>query len=165
VGPSTRHRPTTIADLAVLATSGTLFAILDACDDPEVQAKVKELGEDRAPCLYRGVTDAKTLAAAPYLVHLDAELLEWAHATLWSRPWGILVVSKSDPKSVRHHLRKLLVVKGPEHQALYFRYYDPRVLATYLPTLSKNDLDEVFGPVLAYGTGDPTTGGAELTYR
>lgn len=161
---STRHRPTSIADLAQLATAGILYAVLDACDDPDVQAKVRELGPDRALCLYRGVTDPRMLAGAPYLVCLDVTLLPWVHGTLWSRPWGILVVSKSDLTTVRHHLRKLLTVKGPDHQALYFRFYDPRVLRTYLPTLSRNDLDEVFGPVLAWGVGD-ATGGAQLTYR
>ena len=165
MGPSTHHRPTSFADLSVLGAGGTLYAVLDACDDADVQAKVKELGPERAPCLYRGVTDTRTLAAAPYLVRLDAELMRWVHDTLWSRPWGILLVAKSDLATVRHHLRKLLVVKGPDHQALYFRFYDPRVLRTYLPTLSKNDLDEVFGPLLGFGVPDPTTGGAQLTYR
>ncbi len=165
MGTSTRHRPTSSADLAQLAASGILYAVLDACDNPDVQAKVKELGPDLAPCLYHGVTDERTLAAAPYLVRLDATLLPWVQETLWSRPWGILLVSKADRATVRHHLRKLLVVKGPDHQALYFRFYDPRVLKTYLPMLSRNDLDEVFGPVLAYGVGDGAAGGAMLTYR
>jgi hypothetical protein len=31
-----------------------------------------------------------------------------------------------------------------------FRYYDPRVLRTYLPTCSQQDLGEFFGPVLNY---------------
>lgn len=158
-----QNRPTDLKELTTLAREGTLFAVLDACDEPAVLARVTKLGEAAAPCLYRAVTDPRTLAAAPYLVKLDPPLLEWIVATLWSKPWGILLVARSDLKTLRHHLRKFLVVKGPDGAALYFRFYDPRVLETFLASCTKEELAAFFGPVLAYGVADAVRGGAVLT--
>jgi len=33
---------------------------------------------------------------------------------------------------------------------LYFRFYDPRVLRTYLPTCNASELAQIFGPVECY---------------
>ena len=48
------------------------------------------------------------------------------------------------------HLRTFLKVYGPDLTPLYFRYYDPRVLRTYLPTCNEQEMRTVFGPVLRY---------------
>ena len=45
------------------------------------------------------------------------------------------------------HLRKIFIVEDDEGQEYFFRYYDPRVLRTFLPTCSKCQLDEFFGPI------------------
>ena len=45
-------------------------------------------------------------------------------------------------------------MKTEEGQELYFRYYDPRVLRTYLPTCTPDELEQVFGPVLEYALED-----------
>lgn len=158
-----KSRPTSAKELAKLALDGTLFAVLDACGEPALPAKMRALGEERAACLYRGTDDPDLLAIAPYLVWLDAPLLEWLTGELWSKPWGILVAAKTSLRALRRHLRTLLVVQGPDHDFLYFRYYDPRVLVTFLPTCTREELDQVYGPVLAYGVARPD--GAALFAR
>ena len=45
------------------------------------------------------------------------------------------------------NFRKFLSVEGPEGEEWYFRYYDPRVLGTYLETCTAGELQNFFGPV------------------
>jgi len=40
-----------------------------------------------------------------------------------------------------------LVVHDPDGKPMYFRYYDPRVLRTYLPTCNAQELETIAGPV------------------
>jgi len=143
--------PATFQDLARLAAEKKLYAVLDACASPAIQAKVEGLGPDLAPCLYRGNVDPKVLAVAPYVAAVDPPLLDWLRSTVWAEPWGIFVATPADLKTVRTHLRKFLVVKNPQGETLYFRYYDPRVLATFLGSCNREEVEESFGPLLAYG--------------
>lgn len=146
-------RPFRLSVLEKFAEEGRLFAILDACDEPEVPGKVAELGE-RAKCLYRGVDDPQTLTIAPYLAHLDASDVEWLSETMWGRFWGIFVVANSDMKTLRRHFRKFLMVNLEGEGAVYFRYYDPRVLKTFLPTCDGEQLKQFYGPIDAYGVAN-----------
>ncbi|HVR06578.1 MAG TPA: DUF4123 domain-containing protein [Thermoanaerobaculia bacterium] len=142
--------PGTFQDLARLAAEKKLYAVLDACASPAILAKVEGLGPDLAPCLYRGNVDPKVLAVAPYVAAVDPPLLDWLRSAVWAEPWGIFVATPADLKTVRTHLRKFLTVKSPEGAPFYFRYYDPRVLPTFLGSCNRKELAEFFGPVLAY---------------
>jgi hypothetical protein len=153
--------PTSLKDLARLAAEGKLYAVLDACASDAIRAKVESLGPDLAPCLYRGHVDPKVLAVAPYVARVDPPLLDWLRSTVWVEPWGIFVGTPAALTTVRNHLRKFLVVKNPQGEPLYFRYYDPRVLATFLGSCNREETEEMFGPVLAFGTVSPS--GAEIT--
>jgi hypothetical protein len=44
---------------------------------------------------------------------------------------------------------KFFSAKSPSGDLLYFRFYDPRVLATFLSSCSSAELFEFFGPVAA----------------
>jgi len=145
-----RTLPVTLEDLRQLAGEQRLYAILDACDAPAILAKVGELGS-RALCLYRGEVTPEILEVAPYLVRVDETLLRWLIETVWSEPWGIFVVAKLEPEAVRKHLRKFLIVKDPDGEAMYFRYYDPRVLPTFLESCNRQELDKFFGVIAAFG--------------
>lgn len=138
----------------------SLYVVLDPCDDPNVQAKVAELGPDRAKCLIKGPLDPEELELAPYLARVDGELLEWLLANVWSRPWGILVVAPCDLRMLRTHLRTLLNVQGVDEKPWYFRFYDPRVLPTFISSCDREERAELFGPVSAYGVA--AEGGAKL---
>ena len=132
------------------ATEGRLYAILDACDEPEVPGKVAELGQERVKCLYRGVDDPQTLAVAPYLVHLEEQDVDWLSDVMWGRFWGIFAVADSNLKALRKHFRKFLMVNLETEGPVYFRYYDPRVLETFLPTCNDEQIRNFFGPLHAY---------------
>ncbi len=42
------------------------------------------------------------------------------------------------------------MVKDPDGNRLFFRFYDPRIFKTFLPTCNGDQLAEVFGPVICY---------------
>jgi hypothetical protein len=126
---------------------GTLWAVLDACDSPDVQEKVEQLGATKAVSLYKGKGETDYWAIAPYLARADEELLKWIKETLWTEPWGFFAEATSDLEKLRTHFRRFLTVQGPGGKKMYFRFYDPRVLRTFLKSSDEAELMEFFGPV------------------
>jgi hypothetical protein len=156
-----------LSKLRELAGAGSLFAILDACDEPAIPPKVETLGEERGVSLYRGMAEEQYADIAPYLVAVDDMTIDWILGTLWGEPWGIFVVSDAGLATLRTHFRKFLLVDAPSGEQWYFRFYDPRVLAKYLPTCTIEELRAFYGRagpagvVQAYGI--PDTDGVRLT--
>ena len=129
----------------------TVYAILDGASVPELPQTLERF-EVESECLFRGDLEPGLALVAPYLVRLppDAPFTEWLLQEGWGQHWGVFAISKADPRDLRMHLRTFLKVYGPDLTPLYFRYYDPRVLRTYLPTCNEQELQTVFGPVLRY---------------
>jgi hypothetical protein len=123
-----------------------IFAILDACDDPLILNRVREIG-DSAIMLYQGNAAEDFYAIAPYIVQADEALLHWISENVFMNPWGILLSSAEPIQVVRRHLRKFLLVKSPEGQELYFRFYDPRVIAPFLDSCTTEEALAFFGPI------------------
>ncbi len=144
-----------LSDLQKLASQRQLYAILDACDAPAVPPKVKELGEENGVSLYRGEAEEDYWAIAPYLVRVDASVLDWIVATMWEQPWGIFVIANSNLENFRTHFRKFLTVQMPDGEKVYFRFYDPRVIQQFLPTCNDAELGEFFGSIQKFGCGLP----------
>ncbi|MCU0649154.1 MAG: DUF4123 domain-containing protein [Gemmatimonadaceae bacterium] len=154
----------TVELLAPFRDAGQLFVVLDACDAPSVPVLCEGVGPTRAVSLYRGDAEERYADIAPYLLHVtDETLFEWVMAYAVTPGWGILVIAPVAFEAMRTHLRKFLKVMGPDGRRLYFRFYDPRVLPVFLPTCERAQLDQFFGPVLAYGTSDGE--GSATTYR
>ena len=151
------------ARLRLLASEGALWAVLDACDAPDVPARVELRGPEKGDCLWSGRTRERHWAVAPWLANVDLDLFDWIRATLWDEPWGVFVEARSTLDALRGHFRRIHVVEAPDGQRMYFRFYDPRVLAAYLRTATSTERAEVFGPVQAYWgvLGEP--GCRELT--
>jgi hypothetical protein len=135
--------PATPADTSV-------WAILDAARDERIYPELK-LSRLEFISLYAGKLPVALQRAAPYLVELAPSykftrpLLEMG----WGHSWGVLLRVK-DARNLRHHLRGFLRVQDESGRTLVFRYYDPRVLRTYLPTCEKAELEAVFGPIGSY---------------
>ena len=103
-------------------------------------------------CLYRGELEPDMAEVAPYLVRLqpDAPFTDWLLVEGWGKHWGIFALSAADLPVMRRHFRTFLMVKNPEGKQVYFRYYDPRVLRTFLPTCNAEETATVFGPLITY---------------
>lgn len=145
-----KRLPVSLTDLERLAAEGKLYAVLDACGSPPIQTKVGSLAPETVLCLYR-TTNEDLLKTAPYAVKVGRGLLAWLEATVWEEPWGIFLAATADLPTLRSHLRKFLVVKDPEDEDVYFRYYDPRILTSFLLACTDEELDKFLGPILAFG--------------
>ena len=141
--------------LREIADSQRLYALLDACDAPDVPVKVAELGEGRAVSLYRGLPEEEYSAFAPYLACADMALVDWIAAHLWHDAWGVFVVFDGPLPALRSHFRHFLIVDDPQGEKMYFRFYDPRVLPKYLPTCTTQELRRFYGGIGAFLIGDP----------
>ena len=137
-----------------------VWMIVDAARDERIFSLLRILHLEHY-CLYSGPLPLALQAAAPYLVQLDHDDREMRqflrHA--WGNSWGVLLKCGTHAETLRHHLRRLLLVRDPRGNQLVFRYYDPRVLRVYLPTCTPDELRELFGPIEQFWIEDhdPTT--------
>jgi hypothetical protein len=128
-----------------------VYAVLDGASIPDLLDQLHEQQPEHV-CLYRGELEPDMAEVAPYLVKLepDTDFTDWLIEKGWGGHWGVFALSHESLSGMRRHFRKFLVVYDPENKPLYFRYYDPRVLRTYLPTCNAEELATVFGPVESY---------------
>lgn len=130
---------------------GDIWMILDCARDPAAYSLYLESSTDKE-CLYSGNLAPELRLAAPYLLRLDFEE-RYARRFLKNslgRSWGIILKCDNNLKAIRKHLRQFLVVRDYSGRKLVFRYYDPRVLRTYLPTCTPAELREVYGPIESF---------------
>jgi len=127
------------------------FAVLDGASVPDLLRSLAE-HEPEYVCLYRGELKPDVAEVAPYLVHLEPEtdFMRWVAGEGWGKHWGIFASSSSNLRTLRQHFRSFLTVHDPDGKAMLFRYYDPRVMRTFLPTCVPNELETIFGPVQHY---------------
>ncbi len=131
------------------------WMIVDAARDERIFPMLLECHLEYS-CLYSGTLPPLLSMAAPYLVHLEYEYRDTRRFVRrgWGNSWGVFLNCDQSLKILRRHLRELLTVRDFSGQQLLFRFYDPRVLRTYLPTCTSNELHTVFGPVQGFWTED-----------
>lgn len=129
-----------------LIQSGTAWVILDATDTPSIPSILEEEGVEFA-CLYKGEAAKKYSNCAPYLARLDSVLWEWIRTRLEDEPWGILLIGDGGLDDFRDHFRRMIRVRDTKGRDLFFRFYDPRVLRSFLPTCKPSEMEDFFGPV------------------
>jgi hypothetical protein len=125
------------------------YAILDGARNELLLGALHADGAPRWRCLFAGELEPDMASVAPYLVELDpsSAFTRRLLAEGWGQNWGVFLTSETPLPALWRHLRAQVMVYGPEHQPLYFRYYDPRVLRGWLPTCDAKQLAEFFGPV------------------
>ncbi len=148
---ATKVPPQAIVQHLFAVPETTVYAILDGASVPELPQTLTRF-EVESECLFRGDLEPDLALVAPYLavVQPSHPFTEWLLQEGWGKHWGVFAISKADFRDLRMHLRTFLKVYGPDLTPLYFRYYDPRVLRTYLPTCNEQELRTMFGPVLRY---------------
>ncbi|HEY1935861.1 MAG TPA: DUF4123 domain-containing protein [Acetobacteraceae bacterium] len=144
-----------------------LYAVLDAARDKRIYPRLRQLaGSELVVGLYQGRTATELAAVAPYLVCLGTidRVFDWLWDQGWGESWGIFLWSLVSPETLRAHFRRLNMVQTEQKQRLLFRFYDPRVLRSFLSTCDATQLREMFGPVAAYMV-ESEEGDAIITYR
>jgi hypothetical protein len=118
-------------------------------------------------CLYSGPIAPALEMAAPYLLQLehDSEETRRLIELSWGNSWGIFLRSPTNLIRLRKHLRNFLIVRDSQGSRMAFRYYDPRILRTYLPTCTSEELRTVFGPIEFFWTEDGTDADHMLEFQ
>lgn len=138
------------AGISAAADAGELYAIVDGCIGPEVSDLADALGPERAACLYLGVAAENYRDKAPYLLRVDRALALALPERFGDAAWGCFARSTAGFEAVRRHVRGLLTVTSPEGQSWLFRFWDPRLLPTFLRASTADELNAFFGPVSAF---------------
>lgn len=137
-------------------SAASWFAVLDAAQEASAPQQAAEAGM-QVRCLYEGEAGALVANVAPHLTTFDVsgEFANWLFPR-WDRNVGILLQAQATFDEVRKHLRKFLIVKGPDGKTQYrLRYYDPRVLRAFLPVCTHDELNEFFGPIACFYAAGP----------
>lgn len=125
-----------------------VFSLQDAAASPRIHPNMVLSMMDHA-CLYEGRIPQVLAEAAPHIVRLAASssYTRWFLEAGWGRQWGVLLQSQANLMALRAHFQRLLLVRDQAGRKFNFRFFDPRVLRTYLPTCEPHELRTVFGPV------------------
>jgi hypothetical protein len=126
-----------------------IHLLADGARSPDIAPLIR-FGKLDHTCLFAEPLSPRLRAAAPYLVHLAAgspQTCELLRRTI-DDPLGIFVAAPArvTTQQLRLHFKKILWVQDERGRKLYFRFYDPRVLPVYLPTCTREEREQVFGP-------------------
>lgn len=130
----------------------SLYAILDAARNIDIAYQLQNIQNMEYVSLYKGRKEEPMWDAAPYLVRCvrDSEFFNWVVERGWGDSWGIFLTSKFGLEDLCKHFQQFLMVRTPDDQEVYFRFYDPRVLRVFLLTCTADELVMIFGTVLTY---------------
>jgi len=129
----------------------TVYAVLDGASVPGLVRKLWEV-KPKYYCLFPGELEPDMAEVAPYVVELepDSQFTQWVIDGGWGNHWGIFASAPEDLRKMRGHFRSLVKVMDEAGTPMYFRFYDPRVMRTFLPTCNAEELSELFGPSTSY---------------
>jgi hypothetical protein len=138
---------------------GRVYAVIDGLVVPGIGEKLKAADVAGWDCLQRGALSAEAAERAAYLAELKerSPFTDWLldEATPTYPGWGILTSSTRALLPMREHCRSIGEVITPDGERRAWRWYDPDVLQTILPTLLAGQLDEIFAVVQALVIAEP----------
>ncbi|MEQ1947844.1 MAG: DUF4123 domain-containing protein [Bryobacteraceae bacterium] len=117
-----------------------VYALLDPVRDPRIPAFL-----EAARVEFARVDD--TVASSPYLVSLPpkARLLDVLVKDGWGHQWGFYFTSREAFEQNRLHWRSYVMLRTERAREITFRYWDPRVLRTILPSMPPEEARDFFG--------------------
>ena len=144
-------RSRAILHKAAIPPGEALLAILDGASTPQLPVRLFR-DEPESACLL-GETPAPDLAwTAPYLARIEppSPFVSWVLGDGWGHHWGVYLTSKAPFAALVTHFRGLLQARLPSGKEVFFRFFDPRVLAEFLPTCDDGQVETLFGPVTQF---------------
>lgn len=127
------------------------FAVVDCARSPLIYPALAN-STAKSASLYSGQLSAELARVTPHIVRLErgSSFFRIFYAEGWNDAWGIVLRTSADLSTIRRHLRTLAYAREGQGPKLLFRYYDPRVLRTFLPTCDETQLGQLFGPIDAF---------------
>jgi len=128
-----------------------LYGIADAARDDEV-FRFLITGNVQYMSLFEGTMDVQSYSVSGFLVECKKEssLFQWMTAEAWGNNCCIFFTSKASFEDLFKHFQQFNRVYIEGDDVVLFRYYDPRVLRTYLPTCTQSEIDLFFGQVESF---------------
>lgn len=147
---SSPHQIEAFARMLFEGHNANVYAVLDGAATANL-ADYREQHQAAFACLYRGDLDPEVKETAPYLAVMaeNSPLTDWVLGGI-GKHWGIFAIAEANMRAMRKHFRSFLMVYDSANQPLYFRYYDPRILRSFLPVCHPQQRQAVFGPVSRY---------------
>lgn len=138
---------------------GRVHAILDGRVLPDLPARLAQ-SQAEWDCLRRGALSPAQAAQAAYIVELrlGSPLLRWliGEATTAFPGWGVLMRSTRPLLAMRELARDLMEARLPGGERRLWRWWDPELLALFLPSCSHEQRDRVFAAGQAIVSLSPT---------
>jgi Domain of unknown function (DUF4123) len=131
-----------------------VWMIVDSARDRRIFGLLLDCFYSNLSSLFATPLPPQLESVAPYLFPLDYDDKKTRKflSNAWGRNWGVFIRCDTSQDRLRRHLRSFVSVRDPRGRRLLFRFYDPRVLRTYLPTCSSQELGYVFGPIECFWT-------------
>jgi hypothetical protein len=125
-----------------------LYGIVDSARNEDV-FRYLITGGTRYKSLFEGTMDEQSYGVSGFLVECKKEspLFKWMTTEAWGDSCCIFFTSKASFDDLFRHFQKFNRVYLEGDEVVLFRYYDPRVLKTYLPTCTKAEIDLFFGQI------------------
>ena len=130
------------------AQEDTLFCLVDAARDKKILPLLQNSGAFYQS-LYQGEAQTQLASVAPYLVRFNQGdvFLERLLRHGWGKRWLTFFTSADAFENLRRHFRKFIFVKDERGEIMYFRFYDPSILRTFLPACTAAELKQYFGGI------------------
>ncbi|WP_028624408.1 DUF4123 domain-containing protein [Pseudomonas sp. Ant30-3] len=127
----------------------TRYLLLDGAKIENLPARLYSLDDNPTiEWLYHATPYKEVFDVGPALVLLrNNGALEQAFTEHWQHDAGLLIESDAPLPQLAEHLRSLIHARVTGEVTLLFRYYDPRVMRHWLPTLIQGEKDRMMGPV------------------
>lgn len=135
---------------AIAAEPLPLYAVIDGAQAFELAFAARLMGHPLYT-LFSGDRAETMASVGPCLVALGEPsgfLERWIERH--GKHAGVLFHSGAGVAEVHRHLRHVFVVTDEDGQEFFFRFYDPRVFRTFLPTCRERELREFFGPIAGW---------------
>lgn len=127
------------------ADSARLYTVIDCARDDEA-LRLLAFEEQPWRSLFQGGSLEPSLSSAPVLAQVKGltRLMRWLTEEVWGRQQAIYILSRLDLESLAAHLTSYIRVHDRWGITALFRFYDPRVLRTYLLSSSPPELEDFF---------------------
>jgi hypothetical protein len=128
-----------------------LFAVLDPARHSIVFDTMTVLAPD-AQCLFGGELTTAVRRVSPHVVAMPqpGPLLDWWRQNGRGKNYGIACRGDVGMQALRLHLKTLLRVRLPDGRLVLFRFWDPRVLETFMANSSPLEKSRLFGPIRTF---------------
>ncbi len=130
-----------------------LYGVLDCARAPHLYEQAARLEPEAADCLFAGKLDPRVRRVSPFVVELAPSdpLSKLWRSEGWGEAWGILLSSSAGLPAVRRRLRHFTQARLPDGSGpMLFRFWDPRVLRTYMPLIEPSAIQAWFQDIDRY---------------